>query len=184
MRKETIISVFVASPEDVRDDTQCLVDVIDELNLTWSKNLGIRLELVRWETHAIPGVGSDSQDVINRTIGNDYDIFKGILWARIGKPTSSAISGTVEEFQRAYERSKVDPKQCKIMFYFRDSPLPPSLVDPAQLAEVNKFKQQLKDLGVLFTSYQELDHFSSLLRERREHRDTSNTVRHVNCLQN
>jgi hypothetical protein len=85
-RTETILRVFVASPSDVIEERQLLEEVVKELNLTWSKNLGIRLELVKWETHAFPGIGDDPQAVINTEIGDDYDIFIGIMWTRFGSP--------------------------------------------------------------------------------------------------
>ena len=64
-RTGIILRVFVASPSDVAEERAILEDVIRELNITWSKNLGIYLELVKRETHTFPGIGSDPQAVIN-----------------------------------------------------------------------------------------------------------------------
>ena len=50
------LSVFVASPGDVADERVRLEEVIRELNITWSKQLGVQLDLVQWETHALPGL--------------------------------------------------------------------------------------------------------------------------------
>ena len=44
-RQEHVITVFVASPSDVSDERSKLEDVIRELNITWSRSLGIRLDL-------------------------------------------------------------------------------------------------------------------------------------------
>jgi len=55
-KQVSVLSVFVASPDDVPDERECLEGVIRELNLQW-KSRCVRLELVRWETHAYPGVG-------------------------------------------------------------------------------------------------------------------------------
>src|SRR5262245_57509622 len=49
-RTGTILRVFVASPGDVAEEREVLESIIGELNLTWSKNLGIYLELVKYET--------------------------------------------------------------------------------------------------------------------------------------
>ena|SRR3989337_1199459 len=32
------------------------------------------------ETHTYPGIGEDAQDVINKQIDDDYDIFIGLMW--------------------------------------------------------------------------------------------------------
>lgn len=86
----SVIQVFVASPSDVQEERNALQSIVNEVNQNTGSSLGIRLELVRWETNATPGFGVDAQDVINKQIGNDYDIFIGILWSRAGTPTHRA----------------------------------------------------------------------------------------------
>ena len=148
-RQEHVLSVFVASPGDVEAERGKLEDVIRELNHTWSRELGIRLDLVRWETHAYPSFGIDAQDVINEQIPDDYDLFVGIMWCRYGTPTGRAGSGTVEEFERAKARYDADKNSVQLMVYFKDEPIPPSQLDPAQLAKVNAFRASLGDQGGL-----------------------------------
>ena len=126
-RIQTLLQVFVASPGDVDDERIILEDVINEFNLTWGDRHGVRLELLKWETHSRPGFGADGQDVINKQIGNEYDIFLGIMWGRFGTPTGRAESGTEEEFNRAYARLADSPNTVQIMFYFKDAGIPPSL---------------------------------------------------------
>ena len=79
-RDERVFVVFVASPSDMQPERDALEEVIRELNLTWSRKLGIRLDLVRWETHGVPGFGADAQDVLNRQLPDDPDIFIGLMW--------------------------------------------------------------------------------------------------------
>jgi hypothetical protein len=113
------VRIFVASPGDLESERNQLFKVVTELNLTISAiapEKGVVLELVRWETNAAPGLGVDPQKVVNEQIG-DYDIFVGMMWKRMGTPTTTAQSGTEEEFQRAYE--KVGEKQiasCPFLF--------------------------------------------------------------------
>jgi Domain of unknown function (DUF4062) len=158
------LKVFVASPSDVADERRRLEGVVKEINLTWGKRMGIYLELVGWETHANPDVGMDPQDVINRQIADDYDIFVGILWTRFGTPTKRAESGTAEEFERAYKRLQNSPDKLKIMFYFSQAPTSPMDVDPKQLALVSEFRNQLGPKGVLWWSYKRRKEFESFIR--------------------
>lgn len=123
-RYETILSIFVASPSDVDEERNRLEEVIRELNTTWSRDLGVRLELVRWETHAYPSFGEDAQAVINDQIPDDYDVFVGLMWYRFGTPTGRAGSGTVEEFQRAKKRFDANSDDLQLMIYFKDAPAP------------------------------------------------------------
>jgi len=142
-KTQTILQVFVASPRDVVDERKILEDVISEFNLTWSDTNKIRLELLKWETHAHPGFGEDAQDAINRQIGNEYDIFIGIMWGLFGSPTNRAESGTEEEYEKAYARLAESPGSVQIMFYFKDAGISPSKLDPEQLAKVQAFKRRI-----------------------------------------
>jgi hypothetical protein len=145
-------------------ERNCLEEVIQELNLTWTRTLGVRLELMRWETHAYPGVGTDPQDVINRQLPNDYDIFIGLMWARFGTSTGRAGSGTEEEFVRALSRFRTDPNSVRIMFYFKDTPLSPSSLDVTQIGKIQKFRESLGKEGVLYWPFITLEEFEKLLR--------------------
>lgn len=163
-RQEHVLSVFVASPSDVGDERVKLEEVIRELNITWSREFNIRLDLVRWETHAVPGIGVDPQDVINEQIPDDFDLFVGIMWCRYGTPTSRSDSGTMEEFERAKARYDADKSSVKIMIYFKEAPIPPRTLDLAQLAKVNDFRDSLGDEGVLYWNFTSLEQFEKLTR--------------------
>ncbi|MHC4399849.1 MAG: DUF4062 domain-containing protein [Planctomycetota bacterium] len=163
-RFETILSVFVASPADVADARKRLERVVDELNYTWSRQYRLRLELLRWETHAYSDVGTDAQEVINRRL-DEFDIFLGIMWKRFGQPTGRAESGTQEEFMRAMQRFREDPSRVRIMFYFNDAaPGRLSQIDTAQLEAVNQFRSEVARSGVLYWKYQTTSEFEASVR--------------------
>jgi hypothetical protein len=148
----------------VADERSRLEDVIRELNTTWSRELGLRLELVQWETHAYPDFGDDAQAVINNQIPDDFDIFIGIMWCRFGTPTARAESGTLEEFKRAKSRHDTDPNSVGLMMYFKDEPIPPSKLDIEQLATVANFRKSLGNEGALYWIFKDIDEFEKLLR--------------------
>lgn len=163
-RDERVVVVLVASPLDLEPERNRLEEVIQELNLTWSRTLLLRLELVRWETHGYPGIANDAQDVLNRELTDAPDIFIGLMWGRYGTPTGRAGSGTEEEFDRALARYRQDPSSVRIMFYFKDAPLSPSEIDPEQLARVQKFRVSLGNEGALHWKFVTLEEFERLLR--------------------
>lgn len=163
-RTGIILRVFVASPSDVAEERVVLEEIIRELNITWSRTLGIYLELVKWETHAFPGVGPDPQAIINEQLADDYDIFIGIMWTRFGTPTGRAGSGTAEEFYRARERYQESPNLVRIMFYFKNAPISPSDLDPEQLTLLRSFQKDLGEKGTLYWTYTNRDEFTQLVR--------------------
>jgi uncharacterized protein YjiS (DUF1127 family) len=163
-RQEHVLSVFIASPSDVTEERQRLEEIVRELNITWSRYLGLRLELIRWETHAYPDIGIDAQDVINHQIGDDYDIFIGIMWSRFGTSTGRAESGTVEEFNRAKTRHDADSNSVAVMFYFKDEAIPLSKLDIPQITSIREFRTSLGGEGSLYWVFKDNDEFETLLR--------------------
>jgi hypothetical protein len=164
-RDAKILTVLLASPGDVSDEREIVAQTITDFNITWGPHLSIHLDLLRWETHSVPDVGADAQDVINRQFGENYDIFIGLLWRKFGTPTGRAGSGTEEEFNRAFARHEKDPNSVKIMFYFsNDRFFPGSEQEIQQFQSVFAFKKRIQAKGVLYQDYASAAEFPSLLR--------------------
>lgn len=162
----TKYKIFLASPSDLADERASIDDVINELNQTFGVSNNVVLELIKWETHAAPGINKkDSQEVINQDIGNDYDVFIGILWTKFGTPTKSSNSGTEEEFKNAYNRFQKESDSLQILFYFKTS-TPNSLSDinPNQLEKVQNFKNTLGEKSTLYWEYTTIDELLKFLR--------------------
>lgn len=163
-RSETIISVFVASPSDVFEERKSLESVCQELNKTWSKNLNLRLDLIKWETDTHPGFGEYSQEVINQQIDDEYDVFIAIFWGKVGTRTNVAESGTIEEFERAYNKFLECSESIDIMVYFKDQPISPSKMDFDQLQKIQSLKKDIGNKGGLYSTFDSIEEFESLLR--------------------
>lgn len=58
-RTESVVTVFISCPSDDSAEREILDTVINELNKTWSRTLGIRFEPIMWETHSRPAFGND-----------------------------------------------------------------------------------------------------------------------------
>lgn len=85
------------------------------------------------------------------------------MWTRFGTGTRRAGSGTVEEFQRAYKKHLENPNQVKIMFYFKNAPVPPSELIPEQLARIKSFQQDLGEKGGYYRTFTSRDEFAQLV---------------------
>jgi hypothetical protein len=157
------ITVFVSSPQDVVEERENLEEIIKEINIIWERQeVGMRLNLIKWETHVYPDMGEYPQDVINKQI-DDYDIFIGIMWKRFGTQTENAGSGTEEEFESAYKKYQENPDIIKLMFYFNNAPIPPSEIDSQQIL-INEFREKLGDEGGLYWFYNGPDDFAQKIR--------------------
>ena len=159
-----IIKVFVASPDDVKSERRRLEKVIQGQNQIWSRIFNARFELIRWETHGKPGFGEYPQDVLNKELPDDYEVFIGVMWCKFGTPTGRAGSGTEEEFNRAYCRFKEDPSSVRIMFYFKEASISPGKIDPVQLARLREFRKSLGSKGGLYWTFKTGNGFEDLVR--------------------
>ena len=158
------INIFVASPGDVVEERAAVVSVVQELNTLFRTTLGVCLDVVMWETHAYPSIGIDAQDVINKQIGDDYDIFIGLMWKRFGTETGRAGSGTEEEFDRAYELHKSSNGDTKVMMYFSEKKFSIDEVDVEQIVKIRNFKKKTNELGVMHWPFSSCENIEQLLR--------------------
>ena len=153
--------VFLASPGDVKEERIIVKNVIDLYNQIHSCD-NIKLELLCWEDSTHPSFGDYPQDVVNSQIGDDYDVFIGILWARFGTPTLKYESGTEEEFYRAYERYK-NGDSIELMVYRKDESISPSSIDVEQLQKINRFTSEVGKLGGYYFTFTGENQFQEML---------------------
>jgi HEAT repeat protein len=146
---DTVITVFLASPGDLKDERARAEHVVAELNSSFGV-VGIRIELLKWE-QSTPGYGRP-QEQINAMV-DECDIFVGLLWKKWGMPTGESTSGFHEEFQRATARRKRDGRP-DIWLSFKDIPRD-QLKDPGEdLRKVLDFQKQQEDLReILFARF-------------------------------
>jgi hypothetical protein len=117
-----------------------------------------------WETHVDPDVASYPQEVVNRQIGGEYDVFLGLMWTRFGTPTAAAGSGTEEEFLQAFARIK-SGENVKIKSYFKDKPVKANSLDLEQMAKVKAFRDSLApNYGAYYRSFEDTLEFERFIR--------------------
>ena len=150
--------VFISSPSDVALERDAVQEAIDLINHIVGSKEGFRLSSLRWEKDVTSQIGSHPQEIINQQIGDEFDIFVGILCSRFGQKTESYNSGTEEEFSRAYERHGNQTNSPEILFYFKDPRKSEERIDAQQLLKVSEFKEKIGDLGI----YEEFDTPDSL----------------------
>lgn len=160
---QTKYTILLSSPNDVSDERQLIETIVAELNKTWGIQNSATIEILSWEN--VPsGIGSEPQDVINKSLGTDWDIYLGIMHTRFGSPTKGFGSGTEEEFERAVEVHEKDKSHKSIMFYFKGGMVDVNAVDTEQLEKVRHFKKRLGDRGIFYHDFPETEQLGSLIR--------------------
>lgn len=144
-RTATIYRILIASPSDVFEEREAVRNVIYNWNASHSVDMSIMFEPVLWETHVNPELGDRPQSIINRQIVDDSDILIGMFWTRVGTPTGTFESGTIEEIEQYLESKKLS------MIYFSKRQAPLDQIDSNQLNKLRKFQKKCEQLGVIST---------------------------------
>jgi hypothetical protein len=154
MPTSRLIRIFGSSPGDLTHEQEQLGTVVQELNATVRAlvpDKGLGLELIRWQTHTHPDLGSEPQSVVDDQLGYDYDVYVGMMWSRFGTPTSKAGSGTEQEFRAAYAGWEERRRPSHVLFYFCEEAIPASVAwqGADQLKAINTFRTELERKGLV-----------------------------------
>lgn len=143
-----IVDIFISSPGDVKEYRNLILSIVQAWNQRNGRSRKLFFNSLRWEDLVSPDIGRTGQDVINEQIGDSYDIFLGVMWARFGTPTEFAKSGTEEEFDRAVAMHR-SGDQIRVSFLFCTADIPFSNLDGVQFANVQSFKKKAQLQGCL-----------------------------------
>jgi hypothetical protein len=147
---------MIASPSDVAVERQAIRDVVHDWNAIHSEDKGIVLMPVAWETHAQPAMGDRPQSIINKQILGGCDLLVAAFWTRIGSPTGTSQSGTVEEIEEHLKAGK------PAMIYFSAAPVRLDSVDESQYKALVAFRNECQARGLIDT-YESLGEFRDKL---------------------
>lgn len=137
-----VLRVMIASPSDTRQARDAVEAAIHDWNADHASARQTILQPWRWETSSVPVVSGHPQSLINSQGVDDSDIVFALFGSRLGSPTPDAVSGTVEEIERALEQNK------PVHLYFSTEPLPNN-VDTSQLEGLRAFKSEIGKRGLL-----------------------------------
>lgn len=138
----SVLRVMIASPSDIPDARDAVEAAINDWNNANAKNKQIVLLPWRWETSSVPLLGDHPQSLINAQGVDESDIVFALFGSRLGSPTPDAVSGTVEEIQRAIDAGK------PVHLYFSTAALPND-VDTRQLDGLREFRTEISQRGLL-----------------------------------
>lgn len=98
-------------------------------------------------------LGNHPQELINKQGIDSADILIAIFGSRLGAPTRDAVSGTVEEIERALSSKK------PVHLYFSTAPLPND-VDTRQVDGLREFRSEIQQRGLYgeFATPEQLGH--------------------------
>jgi hypothetical protein len=87
----------------------------------------------------------------------EYDILIAIFATKLGSPTPSARSGTIEEIEHAIANDKSPMGKYRVQVYFRDKLESTSDLLIDDFKDVIEYREALKPRGILFGMFKERD---------------------------
>lgn len=141
----TVIPIMIASPGDVLNERNVAREVISAWNDVHSLSTKTILTSVGWDTHSSPDLADRAQTLINDRVLKDCDLLIGVFWTRLGTPTGSAASGSVEEIEKHMAAGK------PAMVYFSNTPVALNSVDLAQYEALQQFRKWCEGKGLIAT---------------------------------
>lgn len=147
-RDPEAIHIFVSCPSDMTLEKRIVLNEINKLNIVLSDAYRVTLRALTWEDDVYSAMGADGQDVINTQIGDEYDVYLGLVGSRLGSPTRRSASGTVEEYERAMTRHK-DGKKPQMLFFVVEKPLTTTSQELSEAVKVQSFVNRVREDGML-----------------------------------
>lgn len=156
--KAVAYKVLIASPSDVEPERATIREVIGRWNNVHSERRKLVLMPIGWETHSSPEMGDRPQSILNKQLASSCDLLIGVFWTRIGTPTASFASGSVEEIENHMKAG------LPTMIYFSTAPVEYGSVDRDQYDKLMEFKASCRDRGV-YNDYRDLNDFRQKLND-------------------
>ena len=143
MYKAKVYKVMVGAPSDIEGEISIVRGILQQWNLLHSETQNIVLLPLHWSSDAFPLFGKHPQKIINDQVVAKSDIMICIFGGRVGSPTDSYESGTIEEINEHLKAGK------QVMIYFKKKVGNNS---SEQLVKLNAFKDSIKG-DALFWEY-------------------------------
>ncbi len=143
-----IFNIMVGSPGDVTHIAQKAIECINNWNILNSYDKNIALVPHHWTSSSYPSLKKPAQAHIDDILVERSDALVAIFGSRLGTPTDSYISGTVEEIEK--HRAAEKP----VMVFFSET------LDFAQdVEQLKKLQDYRNQLSGLYETYNGIDDF-------------------------
>ena len=146
MYEAKVFRVMMGAPSDIKEEIGVVRKYVNEWNPINSENRGIVIFPINWEMDCHPAAGIAPQDHINKSVTDKSDMMICIFGTRLGTPTKSEKSGTVEELKKHIAANK------PAMVYFKTSVRNLNEIQPEQLQKIKDFKEEIRS-KTLFREY-------------------------------
>lgn len=159
MYHSDVYDIMIGAPSDIVEEVSTAISVINQWNYINSEATNIVLLPLHWSINSYPTYGAHPQKSINKQLVGKSDLMISIFGAKLGTPTDTEASGTVEEINEHINAGK------DVMVFFKLSIDDLSSVDPQQLQKIQEFKDSIKNKA-LWCDFSDNDDFQKKLSDK------------------
>lgn len=142
MYSATVYQIMFGSPSDIKEEIQVAFQVLNHWNSLHSEQSKIVLLPLHWSISSYPAMGKHPQKILDEQVVEKSDLLICIFGTRLGSPTDTEISGSVEEIKEHRKAGK------DVMVFFKRSVDDITSVDPQQLQSIKDFKESIKNYAL------------------------------------
>jgi len=158
MYQANVYRIMIGSPSDIKEEISIAREVLNNWNNLNSEKNRMVLLPIHWSISSYPAMGKHPQKLLNEQLVEKSDLMICIFGTRLGSPTDTEISGTVEEIKEHRKAGK------DVMVFFKNSVDDISSVDLQQLQKIKDFKESIKN-DVLWQEFSDVKDFEHKLSE-------------------
>lgn len=150
---------MIASPSDIQEEIPEAFNVLNHWNDLHSEKNKIVLLPLHWSISSYPASGKHPQKLLDKQLVEKSDLLVCVFGTKLGTPTDTEISGTVEEIKEHRKAGK------DVMVFFKLSIDNITSVDPEQLKKIKNFKEEIKN-NVLWCDFSDANDFEQKLSDK------------------
>lgn len=130
---------MIGAPSDIKEEIQIASEVLMHWNNLHSEQSKIVLLPLHWSFSSYPNIGTHPQKSLDKQLVEKSDLMICIFGTRLGTPTDTDISGTVEEINEHKKTGK------NVMMFFKSSSDNITAIDLQQLRKIQDFRVSIKN---------------------------------------
>ncbi|WP_082181253.1 hypothetical protein [Actinomyces timonensis] len=138
----TVVQLLLSSPSDLPPQHRDLINsTIRVWNTNYSRRFGVLFSPTDWQEGTSPAYGREPQAIINEQLVASSDLGLVVFTSRLGTPTKTRQSGTVEEIELLHSQGK----RVAILRNMTPSVPPRSKEETQQMEALNRYLHSIQD---------------------------------------
>lgn len=158
MFESKVYRIMIGCPSDIKEE----VDIAREYIHKWSdmnaETFSVALLPMHWELNSYPAHGSHPQKILDKQLVEKSDLLICIFNSKIGTPTDTSVSGTIEEIEEHIKAGK------QVMIFFKKE-VDITNISPVELQNLNDFRERIKG-SALWWEYDNSKVFGNVLTDK------------------